>query len=284
MNNENAQAACVSTPKGGVANKAERYDWIKPGDRGRQRMVLVDDLKIDHSYQRTEVGNRNTLAIAREFNWVAFGAIVVMERANGNKYVVDGQQRLLAVQKRGDIRMVPCVLFKSDGREHEARAFIALNVGRKPVTAVVKFIAGVRAGLNPETQIAEWLATQGLTVMADGKDVNGVDFPTCLMQTWKLDAKATQESLVIQRGINGPVPLHSTCHKGIWWLLHNGIKVAEYIDKLQKSGGRSAILRSVKTFEIETGKQASVRGCGIGVLRLINNGRRGNRIAIPVES
>ncbi len=262
-------------------DKVERYDWVKPGDNGRQCKVAVDELKVDHAYQRLEVSDRNTLALARGFNWVAFNSIVVMERANGDKYVVDGQQRLLAARRRGDIREVPCVLFKSDGREHEARAFISLNVRRTNVPAVAKFNASVRAALNPEKQIADWLATQGLEVTEDGKDIKGVDFPSCLIRSWSLNTDACKKAVSIQREVNGTEPLHSTCHKGIFWLLHNGIDVEEHADKLKRLGGRSAILRSVKTLEIETGAKASERGCGIGVLRLVNYKRRGNKIAVP---
>lgn len=262
-------------------DRVERYDWVKPGDTGRQCKVSVDDLKIDHAYQRVEVSENNTLAIARAFDWVAFNSIVVMERANGDKYVVDGQQRLLAARRRGDIRDVPCVLFKSDGRDHEARAFLSLNVRRKNVTAVAKFNASVRAGMNPEKQIADWLATQGLVVTEDGKDMSGVDFPSNLIRSWNLNKDACRNAVLIQRDVNGTEPLHSTCHKGIFWLLHNGIPVDDYADKLKRLGGRSAILRSVKTLEIETGAKASERGCGIGVLRLLNYKRRGMKIAVP---
>jgi hypothetical protein len=262
-------------------DKVERYDWVKPGDNGRQCMVAVDELKIDHTYQRPEVSDNNTLALARGFNWVAFNSIVVMERTNGDKYVVDGQQRLLAARRRGDIREVPCILFKSDGREHEARAFISLNIRRTNVPAVAKFNASVRASLSPEKQIADWLGTMGLTVTENGKDMKGLDFPTCLIRSWKQNTDACKKAVVIQRNVNGTEPLHSTCHKGIWWLLHNGIDVDEHSDKLKRLGGRSAMLRSVKTLEIETGAKASERGCGIGVLRLINYKRRGSKIAVP---
>ena len=260
--------------------KVERYDWVKPNDRGRQCMIAVDELKIDYSYQRHEVSDRNTLALARGFSWVAFNSIVVMERQNGDKYVVDGQQRLLAVKRRGDIRDVPCVLFKSDGRDHEARAFIALNVRRVKVPAVAKFIASVSAGLNPEKQIAEWLGMLGLSVMGDGRSMNGVCFPAHLIRTWNMDADCCKRAVDVQRAVNGVEPLHSACHDGIFWLLVNGINVEEYVDKLRRLGGRAAMLRSIKTVEIETNTKVNMRIGGIGVLRLINYKRRGNKIAV----
>jgi len=262
-------------------DKVDRYDWVKPGDNGIQCKLAVDELRIDHSYQRPEVSEKNTLALARGFNWVAFNSIVVMERANGDKYVVDGQQRLLAARRRGDIREVPCVLFKSDGRDHEARAFISLNVRRVRVSAVAKFNASVRAALNPEKQIAEWLGTLGLYVTDDGKSMNGVCFPAHLIRTWNMDADCCKRAVKIQRDVNGPEPLHSACHNGIFWLLHNGIDVEKHTDKLRSLGGRAAMLRSIKTVEIETNTTANMRICGIGVLRLVNYRRRGNKIAVP---
>ncbi len=265
-------------------DKVERYDWVKPGDIGRQCMVAVNELKIDHAYQRAEVSDQNTLALARGFNWVAFNSIVVMERANGDKYVVDGQQRLLAARRRGDIREVPCMLYQSDGRDHEARAFIALNVRRVKVPAVAKFTASVRASLYPEKQIAEWLGTLGLSVKEDGKAMNGVCFPAHLIRTWNMDSDCCKRAVWIQLKVNGTEPLHSACHNGIFWLLTNGINVEEYIDKLRKLGGRAAVLRAIKTVEIETNTSATMRIGGIGVLRLINYKRRGNKISVPDEA
>ncbi len=262
-------------------DKVERYDWTKPGDRGRMCKIQIDDLKIDHSYQRSEVSDPNTLFLARNFNWVAFGSLIVMERANGDKFVVDGQQRLLAARRRGDIPAVPCVVFQSNGRDHEARAFISLNVRRAHVKAVDKFNASVLAGLSPEKEIAAWLKTIGLAVSKDGKSMSAVDFPTHLVISWKTNAEACKQAIEIQRFVNGTEPLCAACHDGIWWLVHNGIDVWEHADKLQRLGGRAGMLRSIRTLEIETGRRAGVLGCGKGILLLINHRRRGNRIMLP---
>jgi hypothetical protein len=259
--------------------KTDRYDWARPGDMGKQCRLAVDSLKIDHSYQRNEVSEHNTLAIARAFVWTAFNAITVMERANGDRYVVDGQQRLLAARRRQDITEVPCVLFQSDGRDHEARAFLALNVRRAHVPSVIKYRASVRAGVQPETQIAAWLATQGLTVTQHGTDPNGVDFPTTLIQHWKIDAEASKVAIATQRAFNGSDPLHSVAHRGLWWLAHGGIDIAAHADKIKRRGGLSEVLRAVRHLRIEAGLPQSTNTCGLAILRIINYKRRGHRIA-----
>ena len=260
--------------------KSDRYNWALPGDKGRHARIAVADLKVDHSYQRPEVSDGNTIAIARAFSWVAFGVIVVMQRANGDYYIVDGQQRWLAALRREDIRDVPCIVFQSEGRDHEAKAFLSLNVRRINVRAVVKFLASVKAKLNPETEISEWLATQGLAIASSGRDVDGIDFPTLLLRTYKIDAQSAKNAVIIQRAINGTEPLHGRCHQGLFWLIHGGIKVNDYVPKIRGLGGRSAMLRAIQAVAIETNAAASPRVCGVGILRLINHKLR-TKIATP---
>ena len=251
-------------------NKAEQYSWVKPGDVGKPCRIKTDKLKFDYAYQRDEVSEIKTLRMARTFSWIAFGYIIVMERPNGALYVVDGGQRLRAAIRREDIESVPCVVFNSDGRQHEARAFLSLNVDRTPVTAVAKFNASVKAAKNPESEIAGWLRLEGMHVTADGKDRFGICFPSNLIQLWVTDPTSSKESIKINRIINGEEPLHSVGYKGVWWLLHSGVNMHDHLKKLMNCGGSSAVLRSVKTIELETGLKASVKTCGLGVLGLIN--------------
>jgi hypothetical protein len=67
-------------------------------------------------------------------------------------------------------------------------------------------------------------------------------------------------------------------------LLTKGISVDEHADKLRRLGGRSAMLGSIKAIEIETNTKVNTRIGGLGVLRLINYKRRGNKIAVPEEA
>ena len=261
--------------------KAKKYsiDYYQREYRWETKHIseLIEDLanKFFSYYDK-----KHTLPQVGNYGNYFLGSIVISHK-EGENFIVDGQQRLLAARRRGDIREVPCVLFKSDGREHEARAFIALNIRRVKVPSVAKFNASVRAALNPEKQIAEWLGTLGLSVMDDGKSMNGVCFPAHLIRTWNMNAECCKRAVKIQRDVNGTEPLHSACHNGIFWLLTNGINVEEHTDKLRCLGGRSAMLRSIKTVEIETNTKANMRIAGIGVLRQINYKRRRNKIAVP---
>jgi hypothetical protein len=261
-------------------NKIDQFKWTKPGDSGKQCTIRVDELLIDHSYQRREVGDGNTLSIARDLNWVAFNSLVVMQREDGKKYVVDGQQRLAAVKRRGDIKAVPCILFESDGPEHEAKAFLSLNVHRVKVSAVAKFDAAVMASEEPEKTISEWLASNGLRVNPDGKNKNGVCFPARLIRTWNINVKACKEAILLQREIDSDEPLHSDIHDGLFWLVNKGINVSEYVNKIKTMGGKIAMLQKIKKVQIETGCRSN-RTAGAGVLELINHKLKGRKIALP---
>jgi hypothetical protein len=262
-------------------NKIEKFDWAKPGDRGRNIEMPICDLLIDHSYQRMEVSAINTLAIAKNFNWTSFGTLTIMRRENGACYVIDGQQRLAAIKKRGDIIRVPCRVFDSDGPEHEAIAFVAINVNRKSVSAVSKFNANFMGGHNPEVEIGGWLKENNLRI-SDNSDVSrNLDFPAKIIATWNADRDSCKSAILIQLEINQKdESLNSFIHAGIWWLLYNGIDVEKEIQKLKNLGGKPAILQSIRRLTIESGMpKASINICGRGTLLLINRHRR-NKISI----
>jgi len=257
-----------------MACKVERYKWTKPGDRGRQCWVPVDSIRVDKSYQRDEVSLSNTLNKARGFDWAAFGSLILAERPNGNLYVVDGLQRLLAARHRGDIARVPCIVFQSDGPEQEAKHFLQANDDRKYVSATDKFRAAVRAKRQPQTEIAEWLAVQKLMVKADSADRNVVSFAGNLVVLWKTDADASKKAIMVQRITNGPEPLIAMIHKGLWYLAHGGVDVMEHADKLHRMGGRANMEHTIRAFCAETGKVQNVLACGQAILRIINHKRR----------
>lgn len=254
----------------------ERYDWARPGDRGRRAEVPVSEIKIDRSYQRPECSEKNTLMIAREFDWDVFGSLTLMQRENGDKYVVDGQQRLLAVRRRGDINRVPCLIFQSDGRDHEARAFAKINMGRTPVTSHAKYRALVKSKENPYHQIDQWIHSEGMEVRpGHGKDV--VDFPSVLVSFWKRSQEFSKRALVLQREIIGEAEddLNANIHKGIWWLLMMGLDLKEHVKKIKEAGGNTALLSAIKAIQIDTNVPSVSEKCaGRGILRVINKGKR----------
>jgi len=261
-------------------DKTQRYDWAKPGDYGKMKIVRIDDLYIDHAYQRRELSANNTLSIAREFRWSAFGAIVVMHRnSDGKLYVVDGQQRLSAARHRGDIDSVPCIVFESDGPKHEAEAFLALNTKRRKVSAISKFVASVGSCGEPETEISNWLKEQGLHV-ANSDSHSALCFPADLIRTWKNDKEAAKIAIIAQKELHDPRKMNAQVHFGMWWLARNGVNIRQHIEKLITLGGIPAMLRAISVLAIETSSGKTERTCGLAILRMINKSKKSNRIVI----
>lgn len=111
----------------------------------RLKFALVDpkSLKVDHSYQRDETDLVDH--IAQNFNPLAYICCVVAERADKSRWLIDAQQRTKGAIKAGK-KLVPAMIFQSEGREQEAKLFRYLNEFRKPVTVMDIFRASLIAG------------------------------------------------------------------------------------------------------------------------------------------
>lgn len=91
----------------------------------KYRKIKTESIQIAQAYQRSL---RVSMAsqIVRCFEADAFGVLVVGERSDGSLWCVDGQTRLKAAVKLG-LDDVPCLVFESRGKEHEATLFRLLN-------------------------------------------------------------------------------------------------------------------------------------------------------------
>lgn len=263
-------------------NKADHYSWAKPGDKGQYRQIPLSDLNVDHSYQRKEVSEPNTLAIAKAFDWSAFAAITVMERQDGTKWIVDGQQRYLAACRRGDISTVPCMLFHSDGRDHEANAFYVLNTRRKSVDSYTKFRALVSANVSPQRDVADFLKQYGCEVKEDNGTSKYIRFPTHLVEGWKKDCEAAKLAFVFCLSLaDGIETISHRVFKGLWLLYHYGIDVSEHERKIREQGSLVGLMQGIKSVQIAMQQtEVSERTAALGILSVINLKRR-NKIILP---
>jgi hypothetical protein len=270
-------------------DKAKRYDWAMPGEVGEFRWIPVAELHVDvydedsnDGYQRKEHSKANTLSIARDFNWAAFGVLVCMERVDGSIWVVDGWQRLGSIRTRGDIPKAPCMVFRSRGADHEALAFARINTNRKTVQALDKFNALAAAKQQPEAEIAQWLSDHGFSTADHAIRPGSMSFVREIVNNWKLDPDRCKASLKIQREIVLDEPLHVDIHKAVFYLLGRGVDVFRNCDRIRTLGGKERVRRAINTKAAELGQMKSQRVCGLGLLDIINHGRR-TRIQLDNE-
>jgi hypothetical protein len=129
-------------PKTGKA-KVDQYKWIMTGAPGDLLYLDKTVLEIDHHYQR-HAKNARVLRLAKRWNWLACGVLTVAKRGS-RYYVVDGQHRLMAALKRGDIDRLPCLVFESVDVRDEAVAFRDANKERRPITTFEQWNADLVA-------------------------------------------------------------------------------------------------------------------------------------------
>lgn len=125
-------------------DKAKRYGWTIPEKPGVFMLISKRQLHIDGDYQRA-ASKMKILTIAGAFSWPAFGCLVVVLRSDGSFFVIDGQHRKLAADRRDDLDELPCLVFELEGVKAEAAAFVVANEQRRPVSALEKYKAKIVA-------------------------------------------------------------------------------------------------------------------------------------------
>lgn len=252
--------------------KIEKFGWAAPGDRGRYRKINEALLHFA-AYQREEVSLQNTRSIAADFDWEKFGTLTVMERTNGSLYVVDGRQRLSAVRLRGlpSEADVPCMVYRSEGIEHEARAFLVLNKNRKQVTAVDRHNAAVIAKMEPYVSIDNYIRGAGYVIGTSAHTPNVISFPAQITSAWSANEYAAKSAIDFVFGVCGDDDKPSVeVFKGAYWLECRGVKLSTHVDKVRQMG-KATVLKNINTVLVEQG-QVGRNGpvCGAGLLKTIN--------------
>lgn len=154
------------------ADKVEAYKWVIADEPGEFALIEKAALNVDHSYQRYHTDPK-VLEKARSWSWLACGALSIGRRSDGTLWVIDGQHRYLAACRRSDIKVLPCMVYESQGPEVEAIAFLNMTAGRKPMNAVEKFKARI-VGKDPVALEIQALVEQSGRRVASNSDKHTV--------------------------------------------------------------------------------------------------------------
>jgi hypothetical protein len=199
-------------------DKVARYGWTVTDEPGVLRMLHKDHLLVPAEYQR-DANEDKVRKIASEWSWLSFGAVIVGHRG-GKYYTIDGQHRVLAAKRRSDVGEVPCVVFKTNDISTEARGFLSVNSGRKPVTAIQKQKALVVAGDETAALVQDTINRCGLEVRST---TNGVDQIKCVALCIRLateDKNAFRQvlSFVAELSKKDGVAVKERLLEGVWFL------------------------------------------------------------------
>lgn len=135
------------------------------GTKPSLRWLRLDEMFVDHSYQRTlDEPRSQTLIrqIAQFWNWDLCQPLTVAKRPNGALMIVDGQHRHAAAKLRGDFDTLPCVVATYANAGDEAATFVALNRVRRPLTALDLFKAALAAEDQEATVVLSAITDAGL--------------------------------------------------------------------------------------------------------------------------
>lgn len=122
----------ISEPRRRTRKVTQTFALINAHAKREFRMIPKARLTIPvDDYQRNEAEGRIAAEIAQNFDWVAFGTLIVIHRTDGTLQVIDGGTRLNAALKRDDINELPCIVFSGLTAEEEAEVFLRVNENRR---------------------------------------------------------------------------------------------------------------------------------------------------------
>lgn len=138
------------------------------------KVISADKLYIDPTYQRW-TSKQRVRKIADNFDWNAVGIPTVSKRKDGRFAVLDGQNRLKAMQQRwpnlrikGQPISLLCEVRSCRKMADEAQDFIARNENQRNLNANAFFHAGGPAGDETVKVVTHILNDHGIHVLYGG--------------------------------------------------------------------------------------------------------------------
>lgn len=160
----------------------------------RFAVLPTDTLNVDESYQRplTSFVKR----IEKNFDPALLGTLVVSERADGTRMVVDGWTRKVGAERRG-VKELPCIVYSGLTQPQEAALFAKLQKERRGIASYHRFRAAVVAGEEEAVQIQRLANECGYELGTDaGKQISAV---AALENVYRREPTLLERVLVIFR-------------------------------------------------------------------------------------
>jgi len=276
-----AQSETIALKGRRSIDKIRQYKWLSRNVPGQLKYVPKGSLKVDSTYQRA-LNNDKRLRIASNFNWAAFGVLIVAQRNDGSLWVIDGQHRLMAAQSRSDVQDVPAVIFELGSNVmDEATDFLIANKDRKPLSGVDSFKAMVVSG-DPIALEVQNLIHDANRVVSESANVGPkVRCVKAIYNCMLADADAMRRSWPLIVELVGDQDMDNRLVQGIFTLectlmdptgKKRSLTESETHRKLL-AAGYTAILRSIgdaAAYYNRGGQAVFARG----ILRIVNHKRR----------
>lgn len=179
--------------------------------------IKKEDLRVDHTYQR-DGNTAKAKKIAKQWDWVACGAIAVSMRDSDKFYVIDGQHRVLASLEIEEITTLPCIVFELGSVSKEANGFLTGQTVRTALTAVDKHRAMLAISDPVAIKTQELIDATGRNIGKTNGDINCLYaihravkyYPEAIERLWPLIDEICQGNRITQRIVGGMVHLETS--------------------------------------------------------------------------
>ncbi len=258
----------------GNMSKVDRYKWKIVDAPGRFCEIDKHSINIDYSYQRKDVSSGNILSISSRWSWLAFGCILVVERADGSYWAYDGQHRVLAARNRHDITKLPCLVFRSAEVASEAAGFVQANKNRKPVNAITKYTANIVAKDPVAVRCDAVLREFGISVDKSAKVPGQIAcIDACLLIASDSETALRRSlSAALRVCVTHPIMKPILC--GLHWIDQNYELLGDekFLSRLSQYDS-STLMASVRKFQ-DAHNKSSIKLYGQAILSVVNRGLR----------
>lgn len=224
--------------------KTKRYGWITKDEPGTLQMLNKSVLMVHPAYQRDLI-ERKALDIAAAWSWVGCGALVVGRRC-GELWVIDGQHRLMAAKRRSDITLLPCLVFDTEDIKQEARGFIDLNTGRKPINAFARQKALLSAGDEVAAFVQKTCDALNLTMKRNPSKAGDLRAVAWCVKRASENANAFVQVLTLAHELSQAdgMPIPERLLDGLWLLnqrVEGGLENRRMNKRLREKGARTLL-------------------------------------------
>jgi hypothetical protein len=254
--------------------KRSKNDWSLGGKPGRFCMIDKNELNIDGRYQRGQVSETKVREIARNWDWVLLGVILVVQRLDGTYWVFDGGHRTRGSFYRDDIQMLPCMVYSIDDLSDEAKAFLGKNLMVTNVSSVDKYKAAVVANDETANKASALLGEFGIEVSFNASKTKQIKCINTLLSMIDRDEALAKRCFVFCLGRSEGSPVSSTVMRGLFALCQ---RLSDRVDVLEKFGEKLA-RHNQREMEVRIRQMRAECGKGgekveaLALLSLINKG------------
>jgi hypothetical protein len=224
----------VSSP--GVSKAIDLGDW------GSAEVIPIADINIDPDYQR-DLRHDLIDKIAREYDVVKAGPILVSKRADGSLWNVDGQHRMIGAERAGETEVFANVVHGLT-QEQEAALRLARN-DRRADSIYEKFRTRLVMGDEVAHRIVEIVRQNSTDVNLIPNATTGINAVACLELLYDIDGTGTWLGRTL-RALReafgedelGPTTCSASMMKAVAWFIaqHVDSKEAPYEEFIARLG------------------------------------------------